>query len=109
MGARSGGLLATAAIYQLDRTNTRATDPLQSARHGADRRAAQPRHRTRAGAQHHAAAGWYRPATRWQKAEITKTTAAAPAGREVPLVPRHSFSLWNRYDVTKQLRRWASA
>jgi catecholate siderophore receptor len=37
-----------------------------------------------------------------QKAEITKTTAAAPAGREVPLVPRHSFSLWNRYDVTKQ-------
>jgi catecholate siderophore receptor len=21
----------------------------------------------------------------------------------VPLVPRHSFSLWNRYDVTKQL------
>ena len=28
---------------------------------------------------------------------------AAPAGREVPLVPRHSFSLWNRYDVTKRL------
>jgi catecholate siderophore receptor len=33
-----------------------------------------------------------------QKAEITKTTSAAPKGREVPLVPRHSFSLWNRYD-----------
>src|SRR5699024_1874663 len=38
-----------------------------------------------------------------QKAEITETTSAAPEGREVPLVPRHSFSLWNRYDVTKQL------
>src|SRR5262249_50325971 len=37
-----------------------------------------------------------------QKAEITETTAAAPAGREVPLVPRHSFSLWNRYELTKQ-------
>jgi catecholate siderophore receptor len=38
-----------------------------------------------------------------QKAEIVEATAAAPAGREVPLVPRHSFSLWNRYDFTKQL------
>ncbi|HVE00087.1 MAG TPA: TonB-dependent receptor, partial [Sphingomicrobium sp.] len=37
-----------------------------------------------------------------QKAEITKTTSAAPAGRDVPLVPRHSFSLWNRYDFTSQ-------
>ena len=38
-----------------------------------------------------------------QKAEITSTTTAAPAGREVPLVPRHSFSLWNRYDFTKSI------
>ena len=30
----------------------------------------------------------------------TETTANAPAGRDVPLVPKHSFSLWNRYDVT---------
>ena len=36
-----------------------------------------------------------------QKAEITETTSAAPKGREVPLVPRHSFSLWNRYDLTR--------
>jgi hypothetical protein len=38
-----------------------------------------------------------------QKAEITETTAAAPKGREVPLVPRDSFSLWNRYDFTRQI------
>ena len=38
-----------------------------------------------------------------QEAEITETTTAAPAGREVPLVPRHSFSLWNRYDVIEAL------
>ena len=34
----------------------------------------------------------------WQDAEITSTTSAAPAGREVPLVPEHTFSLWNKYD-----------
>ena len=42
----------------------------------------------------------------WQKAEITeRTTACNPERRscEVPLVPRHSFSLWSRYDVSKQL------
>ena len=44
------GLLATAAIYRLDRTNTRATGPVAWHR-GADRRAAQPRARAWAGAQ----------------------------------------------------------
>jgi len=42
-----------------------------------------------------------------QKAEITNPvtsgTSLIPAGREVPLVPRHSFSLWNRYDFTKHI------
>ena len=38
-----------------------------------------------------------------QRAEIVQTTAAAPAGRQVPLVPRHSFSLWNRYDFDKRI------
>ena len=39
----------------------------------------------------------------WQEAEIRETTMAAPAGRKVPLVPKHSFALWSRYDVTKSL------
>jgi catecholate siderophore receptor len=38
-----------------------------------------------------------------QDAEISKTTAAAPEGRSVPLVPRNSFSLWNRYELTGQI------
>jgi catecholate siderophore receptor len=91
------GLLATAAVYQLERTNTRATDPLD------------PSHIVLTGEQRSRGieVGLERSVTsRWlisagytlQKAEITKTTAAAPKGREVPLVPRHSFSLWNRYD-----------
>jgi catecholate siderophore receptor len=32
----------------------------------------------------------------WQTAEITETTSAAPAGRDVALVPEHSASLWNK-------------
>jgi catecholate siderophore receptor len=94
-------LLATVAIYQLDRTNTRATDP------------ADPTHTVLTGEQRSRGVelGLERSITSrllisggytLQKAEITQTTAAAPAGRQVPLVPRHSFSLWTRYDLTKQ-------
>ena len=43
-----------------------------------------------------------------QKAEITSTTTVAPVGREVPLVPHHSFSLWNRYDYRSSWA-WESA
>jgi catecholate siderophore receptor len=97
-----GGLLATAAAYRLDRANTRATDPLN------------PANTVLTGAQRSRGIelGLERSITsRWlisggyalQKAEITKTTTAAPAGRVVPLVPRHSFSLWNRYDFTKSI------
>ena len=93
------GLLATAAVYQLDRTNTQARDPADSSKivlTGAQRsrglelgleRSVNHRWRVSAG-------------YALQKAKITETTVAAPEGREVPLVPRHSFSLWNRYDVS---------
>ena len=92
------GLLATAAVYQLDRTNTRATDPLtnQTVLTGAQRSKG-----VELGLERSISDRWQVSAGyAWQKAEITETTASAPAGREVPLVPRHSFSLWNRYDVS---------
>jgi len=95
------GLLATAAIYQLDRTNTRATDPADQTRTvltGAQRSRGIELGLERSITSRWLISGGYA----LQKAEITRTTAAAPKGREVPLVPRHSFSLWNRYDVTKQ-------
>ena len=44
-----------------------------------------------------------------QKAKVTSATTACSTGDcEVPLVPRHSFSLWNRYDVTERFgaRAW---
>ena len=97
-----GGLLATAALYRLDRTNTRATDPLNPSRTvltGAQRSRGLEIGLERSITSRWLIAGGYA----LQKAEITETTAAAPEGREVPLVPRHSFSLWNRYDFTKTI------
>ena len=97
-----GGLLATAAIYQLDRTNTRASDPLDPARTVLT--GAQRSRGLELGLERSINSRWLVSAGyALQKAEISETTAAAPEGREVPLVPRHSFSLWNRYDVTQQL------
>jgi catecholate siderophore receptor len=96
------GLLATAALYQLDRSNTRASDPLDPTR-----TVLTGKQRSRGlelGLERSVTSRWLISAGyALQDAEITETTSAAPAGRKVPLVPRHSFSLWNRYDVTKQL------
>jgi len=92
-----GGLLATAAVYQLDRANTRASDPLNPARTvltGKQRSRGLELGLERSVTSNWLVAGGYA----LQKAEITETIAAAPKGREVPLIPRHSFSLWNRYD-----------
>jgi catecholate siderophore receptor len=97
-----GGLLATAAVYRLDRANTRATDPLNAA--NTVLTGAQRSRGIELGLERSITSRWLISAGyALQKAEITKTTTAAPAGREVPLVPRHSFSLWNRYDFTKSI------
>jgi catecholate siderophore receptor len=92
-------LLVTAALYQLDRDNTTSPDP------------ARPGQVVLTGAQRSrgleiSVAG--RITSNWevaggyalQEAEIRRTTAAAPAGRDVALVPKQTLSLWNRYDVT---------
>ena len=96
------GLLATAAIYQLDRTNTRATDPLNPALTVLT--GAQRSRGLELGVERSITDRWQISAGyAWQEAEIRDTTTAAPAGRKVPLVPKHSFALWTRYDVTKSL------
>lgn len=89
------GLLATAAVYQLDRTNTQARNQLdQVVLTGAQRSRG-----VELGLERSITDRWEVSAGyAWQEAEIRKTTAAAPKGRDVPLVPRHSFSLWTRYD-----------
>ena len=96
------GLLATVAVYRLERTNTRAVDPNDSTRFvltGEQRSKG-----IEVGLERSISDNWQISAGyAWQEAEITETTTTAPAGRDVPLVPKHSFSLWSRYDVSKQL------
>ncbi len=96
------GLLATAAIYQLDRTNTRASDPLNP---GLTILTGEQRSRgleigleRSITARVQISAGYS-----WQKAEITRDTSAATKGTDVPLVPRHSASLWGKYQATTDL------
>ena len=90
-------MLATAAVYQLDRTNTQARNALdQIVLTGAQRSRG-----VELGLERSITDRWQVSAGyAWQEAEISKSTAAAPKGRDVPLVPRHSFSLWSRYDFT---------
>jgi catecholate siderophore receptor len=94
------GLLATLAVYRLDRTNTRApgATPGTVVLTGAQRSRG-----LEIGLERNISDNWQISAGySLQEAEIRRTTAAAPAGREVPLVPRHQFALWNRYDLSER-------
>jgi len=97
------GLLATAAVYRLDRSNTRVANPdgsgtflLSGEQHSRG---------VELGLERSISARWQVSAGyAWQKAEVTSATAACASGDcEVPNVPRHSFSLWNRYDVSNAM------
>ncbi|MCL6742027.1 TonB-dependent siderophore receptor [Sphingomonas sp. RB56-2] len=97
------GLLATAAIYQLDRTNTRVADPSGN---GTFLLSGKQRSKgIELGLTGNVTSHWQMSAgLAWQKAEVTEATTACPSGDcEVPLVPRRTASLWNRYDVTQSL------
>ncbi|MGS1016423.1 TonB-dependent receptor [Allosphingosinicella humi] len=96
------GLLATIAVYQLNRTNTRAPNPNGDGT--VVLTGAQRSRGIEVGLERNITNRWQISAGyALQKAEITRTTTAAAKGREVPLVPRHQFSLWNRYDFTGRL------
>jgi catecholate siderophore receptor len=95
-------LALTAAVYQLDRTNTSAPDP------------ADPTRTVQTGEAR--TTGWEMGASGsvmdvWQvtagfsqqRAKIVSRTAAAPEGAQVPLVPRRTVSMWNRVQVLPSL------
>jgi catecholate siderophore receptor len=95
------GLLVSAAIYQLDRTNTRApgANPGEVVLTGAQRSRG-----LEIEAVGEIMPGWQLSlAYTLQEAEITTTTSAAPAGRDVPQVPRHLFAAWTRYDFSDRI------
>lgn len=90
-------LSLTAALFQLDRSNTRAP--------GAIAGTVVLTGEQRSKGFEFGLTGKILPI--WQvaagysytDAQITATTSAAPAGRRVAQVPRHQLSLWNRVDV----------
>jgi len=93
---------ATAAVYRLDRTNTRATDPLDPTRivqTGSTRTNGFEVGVGGAVTKQWSIAGGYA----YQDAYISSATIAAPAGATVPQVPHHNFSFWNKYQLLPKL------
>jgi catecholate siderophore receptor len=91
-------LALTTALYRLDRTNTRANDPNDPTRivqTGSQRTDGYEFgiNGTITGAWK--IAGGYAH----QDAFVTSATTAARAGAQVAQVPRHTFSLWNTYQL----------
>ncbi|WP_332765752.1 TonB-dependent receptor [Phenylobacterium sp.] len=92
-------LILTAAAYQLDRDNTTARDPNNPAltvQTGSQRtKGFELGVNGRLNQVWEVVGGFA-----WQDAEITSATTAAAAGQTVPLTPKHTFSLWNKFQVT---------
>ena len=89
-------LALTTALYRLDRTNTSAPDPNVAGRivqTGSQRTTGVELGVTGNLTSAWQVAGGYAS----QRATITSATTAAEDGATVPLVPRHTVSLWNRY------------
>lgn len=91
----------TAAAYRLDRENSRFNDPVTGL--------PQLSGKTRTRGIELSATGKILP--QWQVSlgyalqdgKIRSSTAAAPAGRSLALLPESQISLWTRYDVTAKL------
>lgn len=98
-------LSLTAAVYQLDRDNTRANAPNNAG-------VVVPTGQSRTEGVELGVTGQITPAWQMtggyalQSASYTSATTSAREGARVPLVPMHMASLWNKYDVTKE---WAGA
>ena len=92
------GLALTGAVYQLDRTNTSAPDPVDPSR--TVQTGSQRTRGVELGATGNVTPAWQVAAAyALQDAEITSRTAQAEPGAKVPVVPEHTLSLWNRYQV----------
>lgn len=95
-------LSLASAAYRLDRTNTSAPDPADPTRlvqTGSQRTQGFEVSVTGTLTSAWQVIGGYTN----QKATVTSATTSAPLGARVPMVPRNSLSLWNRYQVTHSL------
>jgi len=90
------GLSLTAAVYRLDRTNTRSTDPNDPTR--IVQTGAQRTNGVEVGVTGEITQGWgIAGGYAYQDASVVSATTAARAGAVVAQVPLHTFSLWNTY------------
>jgi catecholate siderophore receptor len=93
-----GILSMTMAVYRLDRTNTRSTDPNDPTR--IVQTGSQRTNGFELGVSGQITRGWnVAGGYAYQDATVTSATAAAPEGARVGQVPRHTFSLWNHVQV----------
>ena len=95
-------LSLTGAVYRLDRTNTRATDPNNPTaivQTGSQRTNGFDLGLTGSVTRKWKITGGYA----YQNAFVTSATTAAIAGAQVAQVPHHTFSVWNSYQLA---RRW---
>ncbi|HEX6433140.1 MAG TPA: TonB-dependent receptor, partial [Gemmatimonadales bacterium] len=95
-------LSLASAVYRLDRTNTTApdpSDPTRTVQTGSQRTKGFELSVTGAITPAWQIIGGYTN----QTATVNSQTTAAPVGARVPLVPRNTFSLWNRYQVAASL------
>ncbi|HEX4847456.1 MAG TPA: TonB-dependent receptor, partial [Novosphingobium sp.] len=97
----TGSLAFTAAVFRLDRSNTRATDPLTGN--------AVLTGKSRTEGVELALVGRVTDGLdvslgyALQDGEIRATTTAAPAGRKLAQLPRHQASAWARYNFTDRM------
>ena len=92
------GLSLSAAVYQLDRTNTSAPDPVDPSR--TIQTGSQRTKGLEVGATGNPTPQWQVAAAYAnQDAYITSQTSQAALGAKAPLVPRNTFSLWNKYQL----------
>ncbi len=95
-------LNATAALFEVTRSNTRVADPANAGFFvltGSSRvRGAELALSGRITPAWQASAGYT-----YQEGEIRTATSAAPAGRRLDKLPRHQASLWSRYDFNPAL------
>jgi catecholate siderophore receptor len=94
-------LALTAAVYRLERSNTRAPGPGGTIVLTGEQRS----EGVELGLSGAITEAWELIAGyTYQDAEVTRATSAAPKGSNVALVPEHQFSLWNTYRLTPAWR-----
>ena len=95
-------LALTTAVYRLDRTNTRSTDPNDPTR--IVQTGSQRTNGVEIGANGSVTRKWkIAGGYAYQDAFVTSATTPRRAGAQVAQVPHNTFSLWNNYQIHPRL------